>query len=53
LARASTTEVTLDYMMGQYGISLPGKRPFSIEPAIRSIRQLEAGDQIQLSGNTG
>jgi pilus assembly protein CpaB len=52
-ARASTTEVTLDYMMGQYGISLPGKRPFSIEPAIRSIRQLEAGDQIQLSGNTG
>jgi len=52
-ARASTSEVTLDYMMGQYGISLPGKRPFSIEPAIRSIRQLEAGDQIQLSGNTG
>ena len=52
-ARASTSEVTLDYMMGQYGISLPGKRPFSIEPAIRSIRQLEAGDQIQLSDNTG
>jgi Flp pilus assembly protein CpaB len=52
-ARASTSEVTLDYMMGQYGISLPGKRPFSIEPAIRSIRQLEAGEQIQLSGNTG
>jgi Flp pilus assembly protein CpaB len=52
-AQASTSEVTLDYMMGQYGISLPGKRPFSIEPAIRSIRQLEVGDQIQLSGNTG
>jgi Flp pilus assembly protein CpaB len=52
-ARASTSEVTLDYMMGQYGITLPGKRPFSIEPAIRSIRQLEVGDQIQLSGNTG
>ena len=52
-ARASTSEVTLDYMMGQYGISLPGKRPFSIEPAIRSIRQLEAGDQIQLSDSTG
>ncbi|MBI1256294.1 MAG: hypothetical protein GC204_02375 [Chloroflexi bacterium] len=52
-ARAATSEVTLDYLMGQYGISLPGKRPFSIEPAIRSIRQLEAGDQIQLSDSTG
>ena len=52
-ARASTSEVTLDYMMGQYGISLPGKRPFSIEPAITSIRQLIAGNEIQLSGNTG
>jgi hypothetical protein len=51
-ARTSTTEVTLDYMMGQYGITLPGKRPFTIEPAIRSIRQLVASAEIQLSGNT-
>ena len=41
-ARTSTSEVTLDYLMGQYGITLPGKRPFTIEPAIRSIRQLVA-----------
>ncbi len=51
-ARASTSEVTLDYLMGQYGISLPSKRPFAIEPAIRSIRQLIAGQEIQLSDNT-
>ena len=51
-ARTSTTEVTLDYLMGQYGINLPGKRPFSIEPAIRSIRQLVASTEIQLSNNT-
>lgn len=52
-ARTSTTEVTLDYVMSQYGITLPGKRPYSIEPAIRSIRQLIADQAIDLSGNTG
>ncbi len=51
-AQASTSQVTLDYLMGQYGISLPGKRPFSIEPAIRSIRQLQVGDEIALSDAT-
>lgn len=51
-ARTATTEVTLDYMMGQYGITLPGKRPFTIEPAIRSIRQLIASEEIQLSDST-
>ncbi len=51
-ARTSTSEVTLDYLMSQYGIDLPGKRPFTIEPAIRSIRQLIASPEIQLSGNT-
>lgn len=50
-ARVGTSEVTLDYLMAQYGISLPGKRPFSIEPAITSIRQLVAGDEIQLGTN--
>lgn len=48
-ARTATTEVTLDYVMGQYGITLPGKRPFSIEPAIRSIRQLVTDGLISLS----
>lgn len=51
-ARVGTSEVTLDYLMAQYGISLPGKRPFAIEPAITSIRQLLAGEEIQLSDNT-
>jgi Flp pilus assembly protein CpaB len=48
-ARTATTEVTLDYIMAQYGITLPGKRPYSIEPAIRSIRQLIASQEIGLS----
>lgn len=51
-ARSATSEVTLDYLMGQYGITLPGKRPFTIEPAIRSIRQLNVGDEISLSDAT-
>ncbi|MDZ4767813.1 MAG: hypothetical protein SGJ24_01675 [Chloroflexota bacterium] len=51
--RTSTTEVTLDYVMAQYGITLPGKRPYSIEPAIRSIRQIIADQQIDLGPNTG
>ncbi|MEP7290158.1 MAG: SAF domain-containing protein [Chloroflexota bacterium] len=50
-ARVATSEVTLDYLMSQYSIDLPGKRPFTIEPAIRSIRQLVAGSEIQLSDN--
>ncbi len=41
-----TNEVTLDYLMTEFGIALPGKRPYAIEPAIRSIRQLIAGDEI-------
>lgn len=52
-SRTATTEVTLDYIMGQYGITLPGKRPFGIEPAIRSIRQLIAGNEISLSDSGG
>ncbi|MBK8021359.1 MAG: hypothetical protein IPK19_07960 [Chloroflexi bacterium] len=51
-SRTSTTEVTLDYLMAQYGITLPGKRPYAIEPAIRSIRQLVADRVIDLSANT-
>jgi hypothetical protein len=34
--------------MGAYGIALPPRLPYSIEPAIRSIRQLVAGDLISL-----
>jgi hypothetical protein len=48
-AQSSTDPVTLDYMMSQYNIQLPGRRPFALEPAIRSIRQLLVGNQITLS----
>jgi Flp pilus assembly protein CpaB len=51
-SRAPTTPVTLDYIMGTYGIDLPVKREYTIEPAIRSIRQLVAAEEITLSDNT-
>jgi Flp pilus assembly protein CpaB len=51
-SRVPTDPVTLDYIMNQFNISLPVRRPYTIEPAIRSIRQLIAGDQIALSDAT-
>ncbi len=47
-SRTSTSAVTLDYVMTTYGIELPGKLPYTIEPAVRSIRQLVAENQITL-----
>ncbi|MFN8377340.1 MAG: Flp pilus assembly protein CpaB [Anaerolineae bacterium] len=47
-SRVPTDDVTLEYLMGTYGIELPPRLPYSIEPAIRSIRQLIAGEQISL-----
>jgi pilus assembly protein CpaB len=47
-----TAPVTLDYMMQEFHIAVPARRDFSIEPAIRSIRQLVTGDIIDLSGVT-
>jgi pilus assembly protein CpaB len=47
-SRLNTTAVTLDYIMSTFRIDLPGKRPFTIEPAIRSIRQLLVANQIGL-----
>ncbi len=44
----STRQVTLEFIMSEYGIELPVRRPYAIEPAIRSIRQLIAGETIQL-----
>ena len=49
-SRVPTTPVTLDYIMNEFNITLPVKRPFALEPAIRSIRQLIAGQQISLTG---
>ncbi len=45
-----TAPVTLDYMMQEFRIDVPARRDYSIEPAIRSIRQLVTGDIIDLSG---
>ncbi|MFW5696697.1 MAG: Flp pilus assembly protein CpaB [Phototrophicaceae bacterium] len=39
-SRVPTDPVTLDYIMNDYNITVPVKRAFSIEPAIRSIRQI-------------
>jgi len=51
-SRAATDPVTLDYIMTEFNIQLPGRRPYSIEPAIRSIRQLIVEDQLQLGTDT-
>jgi pilus assembly protein CpaB len=47
-SRVPTDPVTLDYIMTEFNIQLPGRRPYSIEPAIRSIRQLVIENQIDL-----
>lgn len=46
---AETDPVTLDYILNRFRITLPDRLPYSIEPAIRSIRQLEVGTRIQLN----
>lgn len=48
-SRTSTQQVTMDYVMSEFRIDLPARRDYSIEPAIRSIRQLLAGNFIGLS----
>ena len=40
-SRVPTDPVTLDYFMSQYRITVPAKRDYTIEPAIRSIRELD------------
>jgi Flp pilus assembly protein CpaB len=49
----TTQPVTLEYIMRRYSIQLPTKLPYGVEPAIRSIRQLIASEQIVFrSGNS-
>jgi Flp pilus assembly protein CpaB len=48
-SRVPTQAVTLDFIMNEFNIDLPGRRDYTIEPAIRSIRQLLAGDEISLN----
>lgn len=51
-SRVPTQPVTLDFIMNEFRIDLPGRRDYTIEPAIRSIRQLLAGDEISLNPTT-
>lgn len=44
-----TETVSLEYIMTRFGIEVPEKFEFNIEPAIRSIRQLEVGERISLT----
>lgn len=44
-----TQSVTLDYIMTNFGIQVPDRFSFAVEPAIRSIRQLSLGDRIALN----
>jgi Flp pilus assembly protein CpaB len=45
----NVAQVNLEYVLSQYRISLPRRLDYSVEPAIRSIRQLYVGDQIRLN----
>lgn len=51
-SRTQTQAVTLDYLMTEFRIDLPSRRDYTIEPAIRSIRQLLAGQEISLNSTT-
>lgn len=42
-SRVPTTPVTLDYVMSQYGINVPNKNDFAIQPPLISVRQLLIG----------
>lgn len=44
----NVAQVNLEYIMNQYRIALPRRLDYTVEPAIRSIRQIIAGDTIQL-----
>jgi pilus assembly protein CpaB len=46
-----TDPVSLDYIMQQFNITVPVPRTYTIEPAVRSIRQLFVGNQISLGNN--
>jgi pilus assembly protein CpaB len=44
----STQAVTLDYIMSAFQINPPGKRQYTIEPALRSIRQILDESELTL-----
>jgi Flp pilus assembly protein CpaB len=50
-SRRQTDQVTLDYIISQYDITIPRRNDYGLEPAIRSIRQMMVTDRIQLGSN--
>jgi Flp pilus assembly protein CpaB len=52
-SRTSTQAVTLDYIMANFDINPPGKRQYTIEPAIRSVRQLLQENELSLTSDSG
>jgi Flp pilus assembly protein CpaB len=50
-SRGTTTPVTLDYLLSTYNITVPAKKDYTIEPAIRSIRQLLAAPTISIDAD--
>lgn len=47
-SRRPTEQVTLDYIISQYDITIPRRNDYGLEPAIRSIRQIMVTDRVQL-----
>lgn len=48
-SRTTTQAVSMDYIMSTYSIDPPAKRQYTIEPAIRSIRQLFSSESVVLT----
>jgi Flp pilus assembly protein CpaB len=48
ISQVPTQPVTLEYIMSNYNISAPNRLPYALEPALRSIRQLLAFEEIKL-----
>jgi len=45
-SKTTTAPVTLEYFINTYNVPQPPKLPYSLEPAIRSIRRLIIGNEV-------
>ncbi|HLY25467.1 MAG TPA: SAF domain-containing protein [Aggregatilineales bacterium] len=48
-----TNSVSLQYMLQTYNVTQPPELPYALEPALRSIRNLQGGGQINFNGSSG
>jgi len=48
ISQVPTQPVTLQYIMSNFNITAPDRLPYALEPALRSIRQLIAFQEITL-----